>query len=750
MTVKSKRDRGKSTPCYRDSYEHLADELLRLDLLLQRRVEVFRLKIQAMPEAAISQPLYISHEQVDSLLSWNGSQDVGPPPAMTGVYNRLEALQEEIDTKLTNSMERGVFLALPRLAGLFGLSSFELLAVIICLAPELDRKYDKLFAYLQDDITRKKPSVDLVLDILEDSGHKRWQYRPMFSNSARLVRTGILHMTDDPQSPSGSSDLARFFKLDPRIVNYLLGDNCIEESILGLVKLYKPEDTIKRIAVDPEIKTNVLRMVRRHLGTPAIDRKKLVLYLQGPYGVGKRDLGLGICGRWNCPLLYVDLELLIVQDSGPEKLLQAVFRESVLLQSIVYIDKGDLLLKDDAKAISWAKQLVRIISEYGWLTFIAGEKPWSRQGFFEDILFHTVEMPATDVLMRQVAWENALEKVLPNHDVSWPAQLADQFRLTQGQIRDTVQFVDRELALNKVKKTVTLNDLYAACRDHSNQEMAELALKIKPRYGWRDIVLPKERLSRLKEISSQVKHRYRVFGEWGFGCKLSHGKGLSVLFHGPPGTGKTMAADVIAHELQLDLYKIDLSGVVSKYIGETEKNLSKIFLAAESSNAILFFDEADALFGKRTQVSDAHDRYANIETSYLLQKMEAYEGVVILATNLRENMDGAFTRRIRFIVEFPFPDAESRKEIWMTHFPSEAPVSDGIDYELLSRQFQVAGGNIKNIVLNAAFLAAENGGVIDMRHILHSTKREFEKIGKLWNESAFMHAHASGQGDYHV
>lgn len=741
--VKQKRDSKQPAPYYRDSYDHLADELRKLDLLIKRRVVFFRLEIQTMPEAAISQPLYISHEQVDWLLSRNGSQEADSPEVMD-INKRLKALQKEIDTKLTYSMERGVFLALPQLAGLFALSPFEVQTVVICLAPELDRKYDKLYAYLQDDITRKKPSVDLVLDILQDSGVKRWHDRTMFSDSAPLMRTGILHLVDDPQSPSGSSDLARFLRLDPRIVNYLLGDNGIEECLLGLVKLYKPMDIINRIAVDPTIKTNVLGLVQHHLNLPAIERKRLVIYLHGPYGVGKRDLAMGICGRWNGQLLCVDIERLLVQDTDQEMLLRAAFREGVLLQSIIYLDKGDLLIKEDAKAKFLAKKLADIIAEYGWLTFIAGENPWPLKRFFKHVMFHTVELPVTDVLMREVAWENALEKLFPNYETTWPALLADQFRLTQGLISDAVEFVDRQFTMNKDKTAVTLQDLFAACRNHSNQEVAELALKITPRYGWGDIVLPDDKLSQIKEICSQAKHRYRVFAEWGFGCKLSHGKGLSVLFHGPPGTGKTMAADVIAHELQLDLYKIDLSGVVSKYIGETEKNLSKIFHAAETSNAILFFDEADALFGKRTQVSDAHDRYANIETSYLLQKMEAYEGVVILATNLRENMDGAFTRRIRFIVEFPFPDAESRKKIWKTHFPPEAPVSDCIDYEFLSTQFHVAGGNIKNIVLNAAFLAAENGGIIDMGHILHSTKREFEKIGKLWDEKAFMYADVSG------
>jgi SpoVK/Ycf46/Vps4 family AAA+-type ATPase len=281
---------------------------------------------------------------------------------------------------------------------------------------------------------------------------------------------------------------------------------------------------------------------------------------------------------------------------------------------------------------------------------------------------------------------------------------------------------------------LTLGGLYRACRLQSSQMLNEMAVKIEPHYGWDDIVLPEDKVDHLREICDQVRHHYRVFDTWGFCKKLSHGKGLSVLFTGSPGTGKTMAAEVLAHDLGLDLYKVDLSCVVSKYIGETEKNLARIFTDAQASNAILFFDEADALFGKRTEVSDAHDRYANIETSYLLQQMEEYEGIVILATNLRENMDEAFTRRIRFVVEFPFPNEANRLRIWQAHFPAEAPISPEIDYGYLAREFQVAGGNIKNIVLNAAFLAAADGGTIGMRQILQGTRREFEKVGKLWKE----------------
>jgi SpoVK/Ycf46/Vps4 family AAA+-type ATPase len=220
-----------------------------------------------------------------------------------------------------------------------------------------------------------------------------------------------------------------------------------------------------------------------------------------------------------------------------------------------------------------------------------------------------------------------------------------------------------------------------------------------------------------------------VLDEWGFGRKLSLGKGVNALFAGPTGTGKTMAAEIIANELGLELYKIDLSSVVSKYIGETEQNLDRIFTAAQNANVILFIDEADALFGKRSEVRDSHDRYANIEIAYLLQKMEQYEGIAILATNLRQNMDEAFIRRLQFIVEFPFPDEAHRYHIWQRHFPPEAPRDEEIDYASLAR-LRISGGNIKNIVLAAAFLAATDGGRIGMEHMIQAARREYQKLGK--------------------
>jgi len=284
---------------------------------------------------------------------------------------------------------------------------------------------------------------------------------------------------------------------------------------------------------------------------------------------------------------------------------------------------------------------------------------------------------------------------------------------------------------------MTMTDLYEACRQHSNQKLATLARKITPKYAWDDIVLPADRLEQLRELCNHVKYRERVYGQWGFDCKLSLGKGLSILFAGPSGTGKTMAADIIAGALGLDLYKIDLSIVVSKYIGETEKNLSRIFTEAETSNSILFFDEADALFGKRSEVKDSHDRYANIEIGYLLQRMEEYEGVVILATNFRKNMDEAFVRRLHFTVEFPFPNEEDRQRIWEGVWPHDTPREPGLDLAGLARRFQITGGNIRNIALAAAFLAADDSGVVRMHHLLRATQREYQKMGKVVSEAEF-------------
>jgi AAA+ superfamily predicted ATPase len=724
---------GADIRAYRDNFEHLEDELRVVDLLLRLRIDNQSLQNQAAPEAQTARAVYISSSEVEFLLSERSEPGENPRSAETvAEWARLRA---GIEGRIASSREERVFLALPELCELFGLSTFESQAIMICLAPELRRKYDRLYAYAQDDITRKRPSVDLVLELLCDTEADRWKARSLLADGGTLLRGALLQKIDDPHSPSGSSGLAQLLRVDPRICAFLLGNNQIDARLAGEIEVLRPAregGNADSLAIDEAIVAGLSKLAEHQQAADKADRRKLILQLHGPAGVGKRKLALHLCGHLNCALLCIDANLLVARGPQAESLLQAAFREALLQHAALYLQHADALLAEGARPLLNALNVA--IAEYGWLVFLSAAGPWTQRSAFPGCLFHSTPLPIPDVPARASVWKRALEG--ETQAETWADQLAAQFRLTPGQIRAAVEFVRTRGRMEGDDAPIALRELAAACRLQSSGKLRQLAVKIEPHYGWNDIVLPPDKIAHLREICSHVRYRFHVFGKWGFGKKVGHGKGLSVLFTGPSGTGKTMAAEVLARDLELELYRVDLASVVSKYIGETEKNLANVFAEAETSNAILFFDEADALFGKRTEVSDAHDRYANVETSYLLQKMEEYEGVVIMATNLRDNMDEAFTRRVRFIVEFPFPDEANCLRIWQTHFPASAPVSSEIDYAFLARELRLPGGNIKNIVLSAAFMAAENGGTVRMEHILHGSRREYEKMGKLWRQPA--------------
>ncbi len=332
---------------------------------------------------------------------------------------------------------------------------------------------------------------------------------------------------------------------------------------------------------------------------------------------------------------------------------------------------------------------------------------------------------------RRTAWQQVLNGADSGH-IDLQA-LAARFSLSAGQMRQAFE----EAQLRAGEEPVRTADLQGAARAQAGGSLGRLARCLEGRQTWDDLVLPPRQTQQLQEIVRTMRHRDHVFGAWGFDQKLPYGRGIGVLFAGQSGTGKTMAATILARELDLDLYQVDLSSVVSKYIGETEKNLSRIFQAAQTGNAILFFDEADALFGKRSEVKDAHDRYANIEIAYLLQRLEQYEGILILSTNLSKNLDEGFARRLQHTVEFPFPDARHRERIWRKAFPAGAPLDRELDLTFMANQFELAGGNIRNIALAAAFLAAEQNSSIQMEHVILSTERELHKIGRLPSKGAF-------------
>jgi ATP-dependent 26S proteasome regulatory subunit len=365
------------------------------------------------------------------------------------------------------------------------------------------------------------------------------------------------------------------------------------------------------------------------------------------------------------------------------------------------------------------------------MTFISAEVQWMPDEFLIGVTWYPFAFELPSYYERRRVWADLLEGAAVS--AAEIDAIAGRFVLDKKRITDVVLHTK----MLKNSSEVTIDAIYDTCRSRIYRKMGVYARRLIPRYRLKDIVLPDDQMHHLQEICSHLRHRHTVYFKWGFENRFALGKGLNILFSGSSGTGKTMAADIIANEFKLDLYQIDLSAIVSKYIGETEKNLSRIFKEASSGNLILFFDEADALFGKRSEVKDAHDRYANIEIDYLLQKMEDHEGIVILATNLSKNIDEAFLRRLHFSLEFPFPDENQRLLIWKKIFPPETPIEADIEFSFLAERFSLSGGNIKNVAMTAAFYAAEDESAVRMPHIILALKRELQKMGKLCVKADF-------------
>ena len=711
-----------------NSVQHILAELERIDLLI--RVQVARAR-QIQNVDTEFQGLYIPETEVDALMEnsvglprWASVSETG---ATAKLSNTLEQFAAEIRRCKAVSKQNGIRLRFDRLTRLFKLDSFEIDVLLIGLAPEFDLRYERLYAYLQDDVTKKKPSVDLALNLLTSSLESKIAKRKYFAASAPLFTHRLLQMFDDP-SHHHSPLLSKYLKVDDRVVNYLHGSDDPDGALSSFIEVTLPQMRLNELILPPDMKSRLLRLINDSENYS----RKPIFYFQGSYGVGKRNTAQALCAEKGLKVLSVKMDQLLNREGGADfdTLLPLIYREARLQQAAIYWNAFDVLFADDKQPV--LERLLREMESQESVIFLAGNITWEPMDFFHESVFMRIKFPRHNYRERLEIWKKLLASTQSIESRVDLSAVANKFRFTSGQIRDAAATA-RNLARwrNPENGKVRMKDLYGACRLQSNRKLATLAQKIKPHYRWNDIVLPDDRLQQLREICNYVHHRARVYNDWGFSQKLALGKGINALFAGPSGTGKTMAADIVAGQLALDLYKIDLSTVVSKYIGETEKNLSRIFSEAETSNAILFFDEADALFGKRSEIRDAHDRYANIEVSYLLQKMEEYEGVVVLATNFRKNMDDAFVRRMHFAIEFPFPTEPHRRRIWEKIWPDDTPKSQELDLNFMAHNFEIAGGNIRNVALAAAFLAADDGQLVTMTHLIHATRREYQKMGKV-------------------
>ncbi|MBN1399976.1 MAG: ATP-binding protein [Anaerolineae bacterium] len=720
-----------------DDLEYTLAHLARLDLLIRREVIRLRLQTGDRPDEEF-RGLYVSDEEADRLLEQGLSLAnllLSPLPTndtLASIADAVLAVEGRIASIQRAARERGSTLKLDRLGQLFGLNSFERQVILICLAAEMDLKYERLFAYLQDDVTKKRPTIHLVLRLLCPDVEARLQARASFEPQAPLSRWELVTLHEDPGARRAVL-LSRYLKLDERVVGYLLGSDQIEHRLEPIAASAASNGTE---SLPADVRSSLSQWATAWEESWA--QVAPVLLFHGRYGTGKRAAAAFLASSLGRPLLLLSAASLATGDLPLDEGLKLAEREALLTDALLcWSDAGPFLQPEPGGELQH-RLFVQALARSSVPTVLLAEKPWEPARELEQRPFLRLEMRDLTYAERRALWLAGLDgRDPPLNDEELDA-LAGRFRLTAGQIQDALARA-RTLAWTRDPSNghVTALDIDAACRGQAQNRLGTLARKLEPRYVWDDIVLPRAQLTTLHLMCTTVRQRPTVYGSWGFDRKLSLGKGLIALFAGPSGTGKTMAAEIIANDLGLDLYKIDLSAVVSKYIGETEKNLERIFSEAQDSDAILFFDEADALFGKRSEVKDAHDRYANIEIAYLLQRTEEYNGLVILASNVKKNMDEAFVRRLHFTVDFPFPEEAERLEIWHRTFPAQAPRAQDIDLPFLARKLKIAGGNIRNIILTAAFVAAEEHEPIAMRHLVRGAGYEYQKMGKLVVESDF-------------
>jgi hypothetical protein len=675
------------------------------------RLEIARLRASGVPAGQDEyRGLYISDEEVDQLLGASAPPADAPPPGLDAGFAVARAGLLELSRAAPGRLGDLIRLA--------GLDAFETGCLLLALAPEADLRFERLFAYVQDDVTKRRPRVELAFRLLEGLAPSAHMRSSLAAGTLRSLHLVALHGEAGQIAPPLP---AQHLVLSARIAGYLLGENSVDEAL-------RPYADLAAGAPDslPAVSADLGARLARFATLPPTDLRPPVLHIASRDPNAALPAAATLIAETGLALLSVHLAGAAAA-LGLDAALTLAEREAALQGAALVLTDAHALKPEEADSLRARLEQPRLAA----LVLLVSDGRFQWPGL-------TITLPDPDYESRRWLWARGLGAEVRGIPPDGLERLADKFRLNARQITDAVQTARASAVWREPRApVVSLEDLYAAARTQSTPILSSLAQKITPHYDWDDIILPPDTVAQLHEICAHMEHRHTVFQTWGFARKLALGTGLMSLFAGQSGTGKTMAADIIAGALGLDLYKIDLSGVISKYIGETEKNLNRIFAEAETSNAILFFDEADALFGKRSEVKDAHDRYANIETAYLLQKMEEYDGVVILATNLKMNLDEAFLRRMHFVVEFPLPDEADRRRIWSGALPAELPVAPDLDLDFLARKFKITGGHIRNIVLSAAFLAAADGRTVTMSHLMQATRREFQKIGRMITPNDF-------------
>ena len=687
------------TSAFTDNRGHLGAETAWLHQVI--RAEILATE-QRNGEAGLDEfaGQYISREEVQCYLDGYSTGQAASTPELLRARHEAAHVRNELDRRIDRMMQAGTDLRLERLVRRFALGRDERMALLCCIVAELDSQIMRMFAYLQNDATKRRPTFAQLTRLATGDSVDAARLWKVFGQGSRLVQHCLIEASNE------NSELPlplREARLAPGIVDFVLGMDRLPVALAQATLISAPAGMLDVLDYHSYHRTILAELRRCHGASGTLP----MAYVSGPPGAGHALIAEALAAGLGRPLLQLPT---ISTDTEVDAHGRLVAREARLRDAVVFIDAGDIAAAEHegtAKSLPLDVLLKRL---RGCDTIVAGSVPLEEMRQRVGAKLLGFELPYPTVSERIDIWQRSLpDDVAAVLEDDIPA-LAAKFRFTPGQIDEAVR-VAKMSAPRDAEGRPDINSvqLHARCREVAQRGLHQFCQRIVPSYDWDDIVLPADTAAQLQEICRWVKHRGQVYDSWGFGAAMALGKGLTVLLSGASGTGKTMSAEIIAADLRLDLYRVDLSRIVSKYIGETEKNLSKIFAHSATGSCVLFFDEADALFGKRTEVKDAHDRYANIEVNYLLTEIERYDGIIIASTNIKGNLDQAFIRRFSHVVEFPVPNEQLRSVIWRRAFPDGTPLGSDVDFPFLARNFILPGGNIKNIALSAAFLASAEG-----------------------------------------
>lgn len=662
--------------------------------------------------------LRLVEERVRAAVAARHVGDPDPQDPFRGQYLTPEAVGRVLD-------ERGDRFGLParppmdpppgsvldRLTRNFRLSPLDVDLLLVAVAPDVDARFERLYGYLNDDLTRRRPTVGLALELCGHSGLSSGRFR--LAAGAPLLAGGLLEIADPERPP-----LSRLVVVPDRVTAHLLGDRAPDA---GLLRVLGEEDT------DPAADA---AQVGRAVTAAGTGSGHVHLRAQGGAPEGLAGAALRAAGRG---ALVLDAAALARRPGELPALAAVAAREARLTGAGIVLGPLEALPDQPSERAHALRTLCASVAGVPLFTYGTGgwDPAWAAATPV------TLTVPVASPEQQVARWREALGRAGGGEagDADALARSVGAHRLDSGQLRRAAGAAVRTAAL--AGRPVCAEDVRGAVRAQNGAGLARLARRVEPAVGWDDLVLPPRTHRELRELAVRARHRDQVLGRWGMRPGGGRGHGVIALFAGPSGTGKTMSAEVVAAELGMDLYVVDLSTVVDKYIGETEKNLERIFTEASAVNAVLLFDEADAIFGKRSEVKDAHDRHANIESAYLLQRMESFDGIAVLTTNLRANLDEAFTRRLDVVADFPVPDTAQRLALWERCLGGRLPRDGDLDLGFCAERFELAGGSIRACAVTAAYLAAESGSPLTMRQVVTAIAREYRKLGRLVLEGEF-------------